>query len=108
MGGSGFLTSGAGLGGSGGFLVPNPGQGTPMLPENPLFRLVPNRFGKQNVVPVFEGWLRNPDGAFTMVFGYFNRNLKEELAIPPGPENKIEPGELDRGQPTYFLPRRQA
>jgi Di-haem oxidoreductase, putative peroxidase len=42
------------LGGSGGFIVPNPGQGTPMLPENPLFRLVPNRFGKQNVVPSFE------------------------------------------------------
>ncbi len=42
------------LGGSGGFIVPNPGQGTPSLPENPLFRLVPNRFGKQNVVPVFE------------------------------------------------------
>jgi hypothetical protein len=42
------------LGGSGGFLVPNPGQGTPMLPENPLFRLVPHRFGKQNVVPSFE------------------------------------------------------
>jgi hypothetical protein len=42
------------LGGSGGFLVPNPGQATPMLPENPLFRLVPNRFGKKNVVPVFE------------------------------------------------------
>lgn len=59
------------LGGSGGFLVPNPGQGTPMLPENPLFRLVPNRFGKKNVVPVFEqqyGPIRevrfkfNPDG----------------------------------------------
>jgi CxxC motif-containing protein (DUF1111 family) len=25
-----------------------------MLPENPLFRLVPHRFGKQNVVPSFE------------------------------------------------------
>jgi Di-haem oxidoreductase, putative peroxidase len=42
------------LGGSGGFIVPNPGQGTPMLPENPLFRLVPLRFGKKNVVPSFE------------------------------------------------------
>jgi CxxC motif-containing protein (DUF1111 family) len=42
------------LGGSGGFLVPNPGQGTPQLPENPLFRLVPLRFGKQNTVPSFE------------------------------------------------------
>ncbi|MBO0754594.1 MAG: hypothetical protein J2P54_01930 [Bradyrhizobiaceae bacterium] len=42
------------LGGSGGFLVPNPGQGAPQLPENPMFRLVPNRFGKKNVVPSFE------------------------------------------------------
>jgi Di-haem oxidoreductase, putative peroxidase len=42
------------LGGSGGFLVPNPGQANPMAPENPLFRLVPLRFGKQNVVPSFE------------------------------------------------------
>ena len=59
------------LGGSGGLIVPNPGQGAPMNPENPLFRLVPNRFGKQNVVPVFEeqyGPIRevrfkyNPDG----------------------------------------------
>ncbi len=62
----------------------------------------------QDVVPAYEGWLRNSDGSFTFVFGYFNRNFKEELAIPAGPNNKIEPGEPDRGQPTYFLPRRQA
>ena len=42
------------LGGSGGFIVPNPGQGAAMLPEKPMFRLVPNRFGKRNVVPSFE------------------------------------------------------
>jgi hypothetical protein len=42
------------LGGSGGFLVPNPGQGTPLRSENPMFRLVPKRFGKQNIVPSFE------------------------------------------------------
>jgi len=42
------------LGGSGGFLVPNPGQGTPLPPENPMFRLIPNRFGKRNVVPSFQ------------------------------------------------------
>src|ERR1700758_3766007 len=62
----------------------------------------------QDVQPVFEGWLRNADGTFTMVFGYLNRNYKEELAISAGPDNKLEPGEPDRGQPTYFLPRRQA
>jgi hypothetical protein len=59
------------LGGSGGFIVPNPGQGAPLPPENPLFRLVPHRFGKRNVVPSFEqqfGPIRevrfkfNPDG----------------------------------------------
>jgi hypothetical protein len=64
--------------------------------------------GGQDVVPVYEGWLRNPDGTFTFVFGYFNRNWKEELAIPAGPDNRIEPGVPDRGQPTYFLPRRQS
>jgi hypothetical protein len=42
------------LGGSGGFLVPNPGEAVPLPPENPMFRLVPFRFGKQNVVPAFE------------------------------------------------------
>src|SRR6185295_10912128 len=61
----------------------------------------------QDVVPVYEGWLRNSDGTFTFVFGYFNRNWKEEPVIPAGPDNKLEPGMPDRGQPTYFLPRRQ-
>src|SRR6516162_7467317 len=42
------------LGGSGGFIVPNPGRPNPMLPENPMFRLVPHRFGKKNIVPAFE------------------------------------------------------
>lgn len=62
----------------------------------------------QDVVPVYEGWIHNADGTFDLVFGYFNRNYKEELAIPAGPSNSIEPGPPDRGQPTYFLPRRRA
>jgi hypothetical protein len=62
----------------------------------------------QSVVPYFEGWIRNPDGTFDLVFGYFNRNWKQEFVIPPGPGNTIEPGAAaDVGQPTYFLPRRQ-
>lgn len=61
----------------------------------------------QDVVPYFEGWIRNTDGTFDLVFGYFNRNWQEELAIPTGPDNMMEPGPPDRGQPTYFLPRRQ-
>ncbi|MBV8842676.1 MAG: hypothetical protein JO307_07680 [Bryobacterales bacterium] len=62
----------------------------------------------QDVVPSFDGWLRNADGTFSMVFGYFNRNFEEELVIPAGPDNKVEPGMPDQGQPTYFLPRRHA
>jgi len=62
----------------------------------------------QDVVPVYEGWLRNSDGTFTFVFGYFNRNWKEELVIPTGVDNRLEPGPADRGQPTYFLSRRQS
>jgi len=42
------------LGGSGGFIVPNPGDPNPEQAENPQFRLVPHRFGKQNFVPSFE------------------------------------------------------
>jgi hypothetical protein len=61
----------------------------------------------QDVQPYFEGWIHNPDGSFDLVFGYFNRNWQEELAIPAGPDNSVEPGGADRGQPTYFLPRRQ-
>jgi len=61
----------------------------------------------QNVVPYFDGWIRNADGTFDLVFGYFNRNWDEGLVIPAGPDNIVEPGGPDRGQPTYFLPRRQ-
>jgi hypothetical protein len=61
----------------------------------------------QDVVPYFEGWIRNKDGSFDMVFGYFNRNWQEELAVAAGPDNLVEPGGPDRGQPTFFLPRRQ-
>jgi len=61
----------------------------------------------QNVVPYFEGWIRNADGTCDLVFGYFNRNWQQDLAIPAGPDNSVEPGGPDRGQPTYFLPRRQ-
>src|SRR5436309_15752565 len=38
----------------------------------------------QDIVPYFEGWIRNADGTFDMVFGYFNRNWQEELTIPAG------------------------
>lgn len=61
----------------------------------------------QNVVPVFEGWERNTDGSFNMVFGYMNRNYEEQVDVPVGPDNALEPGGPDQGQPTHFFTRRQ-
>ncbi len=61
----------------------------------------------QNVQPVFEGWQRNPDGSFNLMFGYLNRNYAERPTVPVGPNNSFSPGEADRGQPTYFYNRRQ-
>jgi hypothetical protein len=76
----------------------------------------------QGVSPAFEGWQRNEDGSFDIVFGYMNRNWQEEVHVPVGPDNYlaiVDVGELDdlgrsayddagadQGQPTYFLPRR--
>jgi hypothetical protein len=61
----------------------------------------------QGVTAAYEGWYPNPDGTSTILIGYYNRNLKEMLDIPVGPNNRIEPGGPDRGQPTHFLPGRQ-
>jgi len=76
------------------------------------FRLVPSnsptwspqmiRDSGRPIVPVFEGWFENPDGSYTLSFGYISMNLEEALHIPVGPDNFIEPAEFDGGQPTYF------
>ena len=60
----------------------------------------------QVVSPAYEGWRTEDDGSMTMVFGYMNQNWAEEFDIPIGPDNAIEPGGPDRGQPTHFYPRR--
>src|SRR5262249_14776707 len=61
----------------------------------------------QSVTAAYEGWFRAPDGTVSLLVGYVNRNLKETLDIPIGPDNHIDPGGPDLGQPTHFLPRRQ-
>jgi hypothetical protein len=59
-----------------------------------------------NITPIFEGWIPQADGSFDLVFGYFNREWGGELHVPLGAANTIDPGGPDRGQPTYFFPRR--
>ena len=60
----------------------------------------------QSISPAFEGWEKNADGSFNMLFGYINRNWEQEIDVPVGPDNSISPGPADQGQPTHFYPRR--
>src|SRR5690349_11210837 len=61
----------------------------------------------QSVTGAFEGWFKNQNGTFSLLFGYYNRNQKQELEMPVGPNNRINPGGPDQGQPTHFMPGRQ-
>ena len=58
------------------------------------------------VYPAFEGWGPIKDGTNVLLVGYFNRN-KEAVDVPIGPDNRIEPGGPDYGQPTHFHAGRQ-
>jgi hypothetical protein len=73
--------------------------------QAPQIRVAERHVSGQTVAPVFEGWSANADGTASLWFGYLNRNYTEELDIPVGPGNLMEPGP-DRGQPTHFLSRR--
>ncbi len=69
--------------------------------------LAPPREAGQSITPAYEGWYKNDDGTFSLLVGYYNRNTKQTLDIPVGPNNRIEPGEPDQGQPTHFETGRQ-
>ncbi len=71
------------------------------LPLDPL------RERGTSITPAYEGWYPNPDGSFSMLIGYYNRNSKEAIDIPVGPNNRVEPGGPDQGQPTHFEVGRQ-
>ena len=71
------------------------------LPDEP-----PKQFGS-GITGAMEGWFENADGSYSFLVGYLNRNRSQELDVPIGPNNRIEPGGPDMGQPTHFLPGRQ-
>lgn len=61
----------------------------------------------QTVTPAFEGWYENPDGSYSIVFGYYSRNSEEVVRVPIGPDNIVEGVEEgDWWQPTRFEPGR--
>jgi hypothetical protein len=78
------------------------GQGPSSLPLT-----VPIRERGTSITPAFEGWYYEKDGSQRVMVGYFNRNTKQEFDIPAGPNNRIEPGPADQGQPTHFNAGRQ-
>jgi len=81
-----------------------PGQQPPT--PSPL-QLAPLGVSGEAIYPAFEGWGPQKDGQNVILIGYFNRNKEQELDIPIGPNNRIEPGGPDYGQPTHFETGRQ-
>jgi len=77
--------------------------GRPARAQDPLAPIRPSGL---SVTPAFEGWYKNPDGTYSISFGYLNRNSRETLEIPVGADNNISPGNANQGQPTHFDPRR--
>ncbi len=67
----------------------------------------PRRGAGDSLTGAFEGWYYNPDGSRAFLIGYYNRNARQEVDIPIGPANHIDPGGPDMGQPTHFLTGRQ-
>ena len=63
-------------------------------------------FAGQGVSPVYEGWYRDGDSLY-LSYGYLNLNKQQVVNVPVGPDNKVEPGPPDQGQPTTFLIGRQ-
>jgi hypothetical protein len=61
---------------------------------------------EKTISSTFDGWSHLPDGSYELVFGYMNRNA-DEIEIPLGTANQMEPAPADQGQPTTFLPGRQ-
>jgi hypothetical protein len=66
----------------------------------------PQRQFGTSVTGAFEGWFAAPDGTRSFLVGYFNRNNNQAIDVPIGPNNHIDPGGPDMGQPTHFLPGR--
>jgi len=73
---------------------------------------IPRNSG-DSIQPVFEGWQKYPDGSRKMWFGYFNRNLMQQMDIPVGSSNGFTAAtnqvkwKTDQGQPTHFYAGRQ-
>jgi len=80
--------------------------GRAQQPRAPLV-LEPLGAKGEAIYPALEGWGPDKNGDNVILIGYYNRNRTQELDIPIGPDNRIEPGGPDFGQPTHFYAGRQ-
>ena len=64
------------------------------LPRAPLV-LEPLGSKGEAIFPALEGWGPDKSGDNVILLGYYNRNKAQELTIPIGPDNRIEPGGPD-------------
>jgi hypothetical protein len=53
------------IAGVSGFLSATPSSQLPFAPESAA---------GMTITPAFEGWYENPDGTYSLSFGYYNRN----------------------------------
>jgi hypothetical protein len=89
----------------GAWAIATPGRA--QVPRPPLV-LEPLGVRGEAIFPAFEGWGPDKTGEnLLLLLGYYNRNRSQELVIPVGPDNRIEPGGPDYGQPTHFYTGRQ-
>ena len=80
--------------------------GAAQQPRAPLV-LEPLGASGEAIFPALEGWGPDKNGETLILLGYYNRNKTQELDIPIGPDNRIEPDGPDYGQPTHFYSGRQ-
>jgi len=72
-----------------------------VLVTSPLAGLHAQR--NQPIYPAYDGFVKNPDGSYTIAFAYFSHNA-EVVTIAPGATNSFAPDPTDRQQPTTFKP----
>ena len=67
----------------------------------------PARESGSSITGAFEGWFKNPDGTFSLLLGYYNRNQNAGSGYSDRARTTASnPAGRIAGQPTHFLPGR--
>ena len=61
------------------------------------------RAANQPIYPAYDGFLKNPDGSYTLAFAYFSHNA-EVVTIPPAPTTPSRRGPAIGSSPRCSSP----